>query len=313
MRRLRSQIQRIAPHFRTALIRGEAGSGKEFVARALHTLSASGDGPFIVTHASRLADSIANGETTHPSYSQAGASLLELAQGGTLYLKAVDQLSFSQQAVLLRFLCACEERRSAVPQAARSGYDGPERRRTEPRSLRCRVLAASDRDLGTLSAIGQFRQDLFAHLSAVQIFVPPLRQRIEDIPTLAGWLLHRLAEATAEDPKVLDEAALAQLQEWAWPDNHRELERVLAQAAAVAEGAIIEPRHLLALVESGLASAAAPQAAKMERLHDVILHHVLDVLTRCSGNKLRAAETLGISRSTLYRMLGSSSASGGCP
>jgi DNA-binding NtrC family response regulator len=309
VRRLRSQIQRIAPHFRTALIRGEAGSGKEFVARALHALSASGDGPFLVTRASRLADLIANDESTHHSYSQAGASLLESAQGGTLYLKGVNELSFGQQVMLFRFLCACEERRSAVSPTARSGYDGPERRRVEPRSLRCRVLAASDRDLRTLSAIGQFRQDLYARLSAVEIFVPPLRQRMEDIPALAGWLLHRLAEATSESPKRLDEATLAQLQERAWPDNHRELEQVLAQAAAIAEGAIIEPRHLLALVEPGFANVAAPTAVKMERLHDVMLHHVLDVLARCSGNKLRAAEALGISRSTLYRMLGSSSGS----
>ena len=311
VRLLRSQIQRIAPHFRTALIRGEAGSGKECVARALHALSAASDGPVIVTRATMLAESITHDEGSRRG-SQAAAAVLESAQGGTLYLKGMDELSFGQQAVLFRFLCTCEERRGAVPQAGRASYDGPERRRAGQRSPRIRILAASDRDLRTLCAIGQFRPDLYARLSGVEIVVPPLRQRIEDIPALAEWLLRRLAEATGDSPKGLADATLVQLQKRAWLENHREFERVLAQAAALAEGAIIEPRHVLAMVGARDTESAAAPAVKMERLHDVVQQHVLNVLTRCSGNKLRAAEMLGISRSTLYRMLGSSSASGRC-
>jgi DNA-binding NtrC family response regulator len=102
---------------------------------------------------------------------------------------------------------------------------------------------------------------------------------------------------------------LAQLQERLWPNNLRELERVVAQAAALAEGAIVEPRHLLALVDPANASPASQPAIHIERLHDVIQQHVLAVLTRCGGNKLRAAELLGISRSTLYRMLDAGSVS----
>jgi DNA-binding NtrC family response regulator len=175
-----------------------------------------------------------------------------------------------------------------------------------------RILASSDRDLGTLSAIGQFRQDLYARLSAVEIFVPPLRQRVEDIPILAAWLLRRLADGSGQAPRLLTEATAAQLQERAWPGNLRELERVIAQAAALAEGGLIEPRHLLALAEPGPAIPIAATEVKLERLHDVMMQHVLDVLARCGGNKVRAAEVLGISRSTLYRMLDARAAANGC-
>jgi len=305
IRRLRSQVQRIAPYFHTALIRGETGSGKQLVARAIHALSPGADGPFIVADASALAESIAKGESSRPSSSPSAASLLASAHGGTLYLDSVGELPFTLQAALFRFVRACEERRN-VPQQSASRSDF---RRGEPARIDTRILASSDRDLRVLAAIGQFRQDLYARLSAVEILVPPLRQRVEDIPILAAWLLRRIADETGQAPKLLAQSTLIQLQERLWPNNLRELERVVAQAAALAEGAVVEPRHMLALVEPASASPVRPPAIHIERLHDVIQQHVLDVLTRCGGNKLRAAEMLGISRSTLYRMLDASSAS----
>jgi DNA-binding NtrC family response regulator len=301
IRRLRSQVQRIAPYFRTALIRGETGSGKQLVARAIHALSPGPDGPFIVANASALAESIAKGEPTRSASSPSAASLLNSANGGTLYLDSVGELPFTLQAALFRFIRACEERRNVPQPASRSEF-----RRGEPARIDTRILASTDRDLRVLAAIGQFRQDLYARLSAVEILVPPLRQRVEDIPALAAWLLRRIADKTGQAPKLLAKSTLVQLQERLWPNNLRELERVVAQAAALAEGAVIEPRHLLALVEP---ASASPPPIHIERLHDVIQQHVLDVLTRCGGNKLRAAELLGISRSTLYRMLDASSVS----
>jgi DNA-binding NtrC family response regulator len=309
IRRLRSQIQRIAPYFRTALIRGETGSGKQLVARAIHALSPGADGPFIVSNASELAQSIAKGEASHSAFSPAAASLLESAHGGTLYLDSVGELPFALQAALFRFIRVCEERRATPSSAGCNDFRQSDPRQPETRSQITRILAASDRDLRTLSAIGQFRQDLYARLSAVEIFVPPLRQRVEDIPTLAAWLLRRLANQTGQGPKLLATATLSQLQGRLWPNNLRELERAIAHASALAEGAIIEPRHLLALVEPASASPVRTPAIHIERLHDVIQLHVLEVLTRCGGNKLRAAELLGISRSTLYRMLDASSTS----
>jgi DNA-binding NtrC family response regulator len=315
VRRLRSQIQRIAPYYRTALIRGETGSGKELVARAIHTRSPGADGPFIVTDAPELAESI---EASRPGSMRASASLLECAHGGTLYLKGVGELSYALQAALLRFIRACEERRSGTGSIGRVDFNRASphgtgvRGRAEaykpmqfpaPQIAATRILAASGRDLSTLSAIGQFRQDLYARLSAVEIVVPPLQQRVEDLPMLAMWLLRRLGREAGESAKLLAEATLAQLQEYRWPGNLRELERVMAQAAALAEGTHIEPRHLLALVESPFGKLGGGSTARVERLHDVMQRHLLEVLDRCGGNKLRAAELLGISRSTLYRML----------
>ncbi|MDR3746517.1 MAG: sigma 54-interacting transcriptional regulator [Acidobacteriaceae bacterium] len=290
IRRLRSQIQRIAPYFRTALISGEVGSGKQLVGRALHALSPGADGPFIVANATAIAESVANAESPRSTSIPSAPALLESASGGTLYIDGVGSLPFSLQDALFRFLRLCEERRAIL--------------RSDNHPLAIQIIASSDRDLRTLSAIGQFRQDLYVRISAVEVFVPPLRQRIEDIPILSAWLLRRLANQFEQSPKLLTEATIAQLQSRLWPNNLCELERAVAQAAALAEGAIIEPRHLLALAEP----AAAPlPTARIERLQDIIQHHVLDVLTRCGGNKLRAAELLGISRSTLYRMLDASS------
>ena len=304
IRRLRSQIQRIAPYFRTALLRGETGSGKQLVARAIHALSPTADGPFIVANASALAQSVTSGENSRSVSSPSAASLLESVHDGTLYIESVGELPFALQAALLRFIRVCEERRNVPQPAGRSEF-----RRTEPARIDTRILASTDRDLRVLAAIGQFRQDLYARLSAVEILVPPLRQRVEDIPVLAAWLLRRIADETGQAPKLLAKSTLVQLQERLWPNNLRELERVIAQAAALAEGAVVEPRHLLALVEPASAASPRPPAIHIERLHDVIQQHVLDVLTRCGGNKLRAAELLGISRSTLYRMLDASSVS----
>jgi DNA-binding NtrC family response regulator len=296
VRRLRSQIRRIAPYFRTALIRGETGAGKELVARCLHAGSAAADGPFLAAQAEHLAGLFARGEATPAASMRSAELLLESACGGTLYMKGVGDLSFGLQAGMLRFLRACEQRRIAPVRGTRA----------EPRTLAMRILAASERDLRSLAAIGQFRQDLYARLSAVEILVPPLRERTEDIPALAPWMLVRLAQAGSENATRLAGATIAQLQRAPWPGNLRQLESVLAQAAALADGESIEPRHLLALVEPGL--AVAPRV-KTERLNDVIQRHVLEVLGRCGGNKLRAAEALGISRSTLYRMLDAQSAS----
>jgi DNA-binding NtrC family response regulator len=287
IRRLRSQIQRIAPYYRTALIRGEVGAGKHLVARAIHSLSPGAEGPFVACAQAALTHALAPAPAQQSSGgpTPAGAALLESAQGGTLYLGEIGELPYPLQAPLVRFLRSFAERRA------------------ETRRWEVRIVAATHRDLRTMSAIGQFHHELYTRLSAVEIFVPPLRQRLEDLPGLAAWLLRRLAEQTGEGAKTVSGAAVAQLQTRLWPGNLRELERVLAQAATLADGAVIEPRHLLALVEPANAVSAMHGTGRLDRLQDVIQHHVIEVLTRCAGNKLRAAELLGISRSTLYRML----------
>jgi DNA-binding NtrC family response regulator len=283
---LRSQVERIAPHYRVALVRGERGAGKKSVARTIHALSPGAGGEFVVAPAAAFAESVTTEAVRSPA-SAAATTLLESARGGTLYLQGVGELSPAQQAGLLRFLCGFEERRV----------------KTDQRNPDPRILVSSDRDLRTLAAIGQFRQDLYSRLSGVEIFVPALRERLEDIRELASSMLHRFAEQTGESSKLLAESTIERLGEPLWPDNLLGLRSVVTHAAALAEGPIIEPRHLLMLVESRFDRRTAAPPPRLDRLDDVIEQHVLAVLTRCGGNKLRAAELLGISRSTLYRML----------
>jgi DNA-binding NtrC family response regulator len=299
-RHLRSQIQRIAPYFRIALIRGECGAGEVVVARAIHARSVGAQGPFVVASAAVFADAVAD-----PSALRFAAPLVDAAEGGTLYLKRVGDLSAVQQEALAQFFRDRWERRSSSSVNGSRKFDRRHAYSPNARGYGMRILAASDRDLRTLAAVGQFRQDLYAHLSSVEIVVPPLRERLDDIPVLATWLLRWLAEQTGQSSKHFSQAALAHLQERMWRRNLRELEEVVAQAAALADGCMIEPYHLAAFGEAATIAPVPAASPRIERLSEVVQRHVLDVLTRCGGNKLRTAELLGISRSTLYRMLDS--------
>jgi DNA-binding NtrC family response regulator len=300
VRHLRSQIQRIAPYFRIAMIRGESGSGKQVVARAVHARSPGGQGPFLVADASSFADAV--DATPHP---RALASMLEASEGGTLYLQRIAELSAVQQEALMRFFRNRWERRTALSDADRRKLERRQSNAARARTCDMRILVASERDLRSLAAVGRFRQDLYAQIAAVEIVVPPLRERLNDIPVLATWLLRWLAEQTGQSPKHFSQAALVHLQERRWPRNLRELEEIVAQAAAVTCSNLIEPQHLSTLGEPATIAPAPASPPRIERLNEVVQRHVLEVLTRCGGNKLRAAELLGISRSTLYRMLDS--------
>jgi DNA-binding NtrC family response regulator len=276
MRRLRSQLQRIAPYFRVALITGEAGTGKESSARELHARSTGAGGPFLVCRAEAFAECLAT-----PSRS---AALLQATHRGTLFLEDLDEISPIQQCRLLHHL----------QQQAALG------------SQRCdlRIIGASGRELRTLAATGQFREELYRRIAAVEIILTPLRNRPEDIAELAEYLLQRTpgAGAMSSEAKVL-------LERYSWPGNIRELRDTLQQAMMLAEGGPLETWHLPSLAPLEKTPEHSP---RLERLQDVVQRHVLEVLTRCSGNKLRASEALGISRSTLYRML-DACATGGDP
>jgi|GEM_PF-1017680 len=303
VRQLRSQIRRVAPYFRTALIRGEAGAGKEQVARAIHALSPASESRFVVADAHMLAESNHHCESSDANLVPTLARVLESAHRGTLYLTHLDNLSFAQQAGLFKRLRVCEERRSIWPHPGSGTIGG---------LPNTRILAASDRDLRSLAAIGQFRQDLYARLSGLEIFVPPLRQRVADVPILCECLLRGIAERNREPTKSLTESAMLWLQQYSWPKNLSELEYVILQVAKFTEGQSIEAGQLMALVQPEDAGVPISSTLKIEPLHDVIQRHVLETLNRCGGNKVRAAEALGISRSTLYRMLGVRAVSGNC-
>lgn len=277
---LRLQVRRIGPHFRSVLIQGASGTGKQTVAYALHRTSPVAEGPFL----------------TSASGGRIGY-LMKLAQGGTLYFDGIDGMSLAAQDEMLHAL----ERNEWTG----DGLATP----TRP----CpRLIASTTQDLRTLVAAGRFRQRLFHRISMVQIALPSLTDRIEDIPLLATHFLGGAAQDRHKEI-ALSEDAMAWLRAHSWPGNLRELKSLLERAALQAESGSVHSEHLAALTETlapaqTIAQATTQQAFEPARLQDVIEKHVLHVLKNCAGNKLRAAELLGISRSTLYRMLDTCSA-----
>jgi DNA-binding NtrC family response regulator len=269
MERLRSQVRRIAPYYRTALLTGPVGTGKEGVARMLHALSPCADGEFIACEASALAEAMLRDE---------GRAVLESltasVAGGTLFLEDIGEVPPALQGALLRIW-------------ASTGRG------------RIRVVAGTHRDLRTMGVTGQFRPDLAQRLMGVEIAMTPLGERPEDLPAVIAETLKRVA---GDRMVNVGDDALAMLLDHTWPGDIAEIDRVLFVALRKAEdAAILQPEHMPELRAED--PEADDDASSMQRLEDVVQHHVLGVLTRCGGNKLRAAEVLGISRSTLYRML----------
>ena len=273
MKRLRLQIRRIGPHFRAVLISGERGAGKELVAHAMHQESVKDDGPFVAA---------ASGNRI--------AYLMKVAQCGTLFFKGIDDMPLETQDELLAVLRKNEW--------AQDGLAAPQK-------LGTRIIASTKQDLRGLAASGLFRQELWQRIAMVQIALPPLRKRMEDVPLLAAHLLGQFAQKQRENLTITKEA-MDLLKSHCWPGNVEELEHVLGDAALQSQDGVLHAWHINI---SATPSKAPQDMAFVEswteatRLQDVVNRHVLRVLNHCAGNKLRAAELLGISRSTLYRML----------
>lgn len=275
MQRLRMQIERIGPHFRTVLLRGETGTGKHLVARALHATSRRAQAPFSVWNGARL-------DGSELEVSSAVSLFVRTAKQGTVFLDRVDEMSPRAQKNMHAALC---------------GAGG------------LRTIAAARQDIRVMTAAGLFRHDLYSRLSTVEIVLEPLRSRVEDVPELAGFFLGRFAQRYCKPVDAIAPEAMKMLLNHPWPGNVRELENVIHNAVLQCEGTVLLPEHLSSLMPANLASEewnAKKQSREPLRLQDVIDRHVFRVLQECSGNKVRAAEVLGISRSTLYRMLDAS-------
>jgi DNA-binding NtrC family response regulator len=270
MRRLRLQIERMGPHFRTVLVRGEMGTGKELVARALHARSSAAGEPFVVCHANSL-DHEAKAEGDEFIHGR-----VRLTDTGTLFVDSAEELSASAQHRLLQ----------------------------ELEQKGCRVIVSTTRDLRKMAAAGRFRPDLYHRLAMVEIVVEPLRNRTEDIPVLA---MHFVKSFCAQYDRGIDavaDDAMAKLRSHTWPGNVREFENALRNGVLQCEGTVLEGEDLLSLSQFAEShEGGSQQSERPARLQDVVEQHVVRVLQECSGNKVRAAEMLGISRSTLYRML----------
>lgn len=275
--RLRLQVRRIGPHFRTVLLTGAAGTEKEPVARALHRLSPRADGPFLSRHATILDDNVASSSTyTLPR-------LMDAVETGTLFLDGLTEIPTTLQDHLLHAL-----RR----QELRPSWDAPG-------SLR--LIVAATEDLRSMASSGLFRQELYQRLSMVEINLPSLRSRPSDIPEYIARWLQRTDARFGRRIERLSGEALERLCCHSWPGDVFELESTLNNAALRG----VEPSLSLDDIPPLTAPTATrhPALTLSAKLQDVVDQHVLEVLRGCGGNKLRAAEILGISRSTLYRML----------
>jgi len=296
-------IRRLAPHVRTALITGETGSGKELVARALYRTGPRRQQPFVVVNCSAVVEALFESELFgHVKGSYTGATettpgLFEIADGGTLFLDEVGELPLAVQAKLLRVLETGEVQRVGA---------------TSPRRVDVHVLAATNRDLLAEVAAKRFRSDLYYRINVVELAVPPLRERREDIPYLVAAFVREAAGRLRKSLLGLTPAAERQLMTRAWDGNVRELRNMIERACILADGAWVTERELkqgtgrtLATLSAGIApstSVAFPEADDIS-LSARERDHIRHVLERSGGNKMAAARMLGLDRRTLYRRL----------
>ncbi|MGB7190722.1 MAG: sigma 54-interacting transcriptional regulator [Acidobacteriaceae bacterium] len=300
MQQLFSQMRHTARHLRVAAIEGESGTGKMLAARALHELGLNPPAPFVPCPAAQFLD--ARNLTAAGSPAAAGSEFssvpaLKQACGGTLALTRVDELSAAQQARLLEFLQWIDYQHIQLALG----------------SIPRQILCLSGRSLRRLASSGVLRADLASRLTTIRFALPPLRERREDIPLLAELFARQFSAMHGKPIRGLGPQTLPRLVQHSWPGNVRELESAIHAAALSCQGQWIRPIDLPALKVAPVASAAqpAPRASVPDEdpnLDRAILRHIQWVLARVEGNKLRAAKMLGISRSTLYRLLDSASA-----
>jgi DNA-binding NtrC family response regulator len=305
MQELFGMIRRLAPHVRTALITGETGTGKELVARALHRTGPRRERRFVTVNCSAVVETLFESELFgHVRGAFTGATdnkpgLFELADGGTLFLDEIGELPLSVQAKLLRVLELGEVHRVGS---------------LDPRRVNVHVIAATNRDLRTEVAAGRFRSDLYYRLNVVEVRLPPLRDRREDIPYLTAAFVRESSERLQKPLIGLTPGAERLLTAAAWEGNVRELRNVIERACILADGDFITERELAVSMPpapaappvSAQVAGAAPATAAAgdsDLLVNVERDHIQRALVRAGGNKKAAAKMLGLSRRALYRRL----------
>jgi DNA-binding NtrC family response regulator len=285
----------VAPTESTVLLQGESGTGKEIIARYIHELSPRSEGPFVSINCGALPESLLESELFgHVKGSFTGAvkdkaGLFNSAGKGTFFLDEIGETTPATQVKLLRVL----QHREVIPVGA-----------TESIPIDTRLLAATNRDLEEEIRRGGFRSDLFYRLNVIAVHLPPLRQRIDDVPILADHFLQRSAAMRSEPVKQLSASALEVLQEYSWPGNVRELENALERAVILCPGETIDvdglPERVTERKPVPLVADRPPANPTLEAIEKA---YIMWVLQSESGNKSRAAEVLGIDPSTLYRKL----------
>ncbi|HUS66678.1 MAG TPA: sigma 54-interacting transcriptional regulator, partial [Kofleriaceae bacterium] len=307
-------VQRVAAGSISILILGETGVGKEVLAERVHRTSPRADRPFLGLNCAALSEALLESELFgHERGAFTGADrakpgLLETAQGGTVFLDEVGEMPLSTQAKLLRVI----ETREVLPVGG-----------LKARSIDVRFVAATNRDLEVEVAAGRFRADLYYRLNGMSVVIPPLRQRLDELPALVGLFVAQFCRENGIAPEPqLTPGAIAVLESYAWPGNIRELRNVIERAVLVCGGGAIEPDDLPietmrrraqsitlqpppstapapSVVRRG---AGAPEGVRAE-LAEIERARILEALESAGGNQTRAAQALGLSRRTLVNRL----------
>ena len=297
-------IRQAAPSSATVLLLGESGTGKELFARALHEHSPRSGGPFVPINCAAIPETILESELfgyergAFTGAVQRKEGRIERAQAGTLLLDEVGELTPSVQVKLLRFLQEGEIERLGGSGALK---------------VDCRVVAATNQDLAARVREGKFREDLFYRLNVIQVVLPPLRDRPEDIPLLADHFIARYAAKNGKPIRGLTRAALSAMESYPWPGNVRELEHAIERAVVLSHGAEIDLGDLPESVRSGGAAWTAGIAGALEGrtltvplgtpMEEIELRVIRETLRQTKGDKNLAAQLLGIAARTIYRKL----------
>lgn len=277
----------------SVLIMGETGTGKELLARAIHRLSQRGDGPFVAFSCANLPESLVEDELFgHEKGAFTGAAgvrrgRFEVADQGTVFLDEIGDLAPALQSKMLRVL---QER-----SFERLGS-------STPLYTDVRVVCATHQNLEEMVQDGSFRMDLYFRLNVVQIRIPPLRDRREDIPLLAQLFLRRYARQFGRPAKRFSRSALGALEEYSWPGNVRELENVVQRAVVLADGKTVECAHLPEKIHNDVLNTSHSSLYE-EEIQDFKRRLLLRTLQGCKGNRTEAARLLDITRGCLHRLI----------
>ena len=297
MREIFDLIRRVADSQTNILITGESGTGKELVAKALHYNSERKSAAFVAVNCAAIPEQLLESELfghMRGAFTDAKADkrgLFEEAAKGTLFLDEISELPLMLQAKLLRAIQEREIRRLGA---------------NRPIAVDTRLIAATNLNLSEEVKAKRFREDLFYRLNVIEMRLPPLRERREDIPLLVDAFLKKVGQARGKDVKGVSETTLALLVDYAWPGNVRELENVIERAVTLSRGDKILPEDLPGTIQGsrGDRRVLDEAAEKMHPLHEIEKEYIKKILEKMGGNKYQAAQVLGIDRKTLYRKLG---------
>ncbi|HEX5646264.1 MAG TPA: sigma-54 dependent transcriptional regulator [Nitrospira sp.] len=289
-------VRRVADSPTNILITGESGTGKELVAKAIHYNSNRKEAPFVPVNCAAIPEQLLESELfghmrgafTDAKVDKRG--LFEEAQKGTLFLDEISELPLMLQAKILRAIQEKEIRRVGA---------------TRPISVDVRIIAATNLNLNEEVKNRRFREDLYYRLNVIELKLPPLRERREDIPLLVEAFVKKCGDGSGKAVKGVSEAALAMLIDYTWPGNVRELENVIERAVTLSRGEKLSPDDLPPAVQGarGDRRVLDEAAEKTLPLHEIEKEYIKKILDKTGGNKYQAAHALGIDRKTLYRKL----------